>query len=378
MQRIGVLGGMMDPIHVGHLHAARAALDAGLDRVLLAPCLTPAHRARPQAPAEDRLEMCRLAACVSDRLEASDIELRAGPCYAVDTVRLLLRRYPGARITWILGADKLPTLRRWYQADNLFALCDFYVCPRPGFDAAYPVPGARVDILSQVEIKATSGDVMKQLCALDDAEALLPREIARYIALRGLYQPDYLPDLARYGMREKRVRHTLGVRQTAVDLALRWGASMQAAAIAAMLHDIAKPLPLDQMRALAARYGLRLSREILEDGNLLHGPVAAAIAEHELGVSNGAVLSAIACHTTGKAGMRTLDKVLFIADAIEPNRADYPGLSEMRRLAKTDLDAAVLLSMRRTKEYVLSRGLRFCSQTETAIRDLEKQKEETK
>ena len=83
------------------------------------------------------------------------------------------------------------------------------------------------------------------------------------------------------------------------------------------------------------------------------------------------VLSAIACHTTGKVGMTVLDKVLFIADAIEPNRADYPGLSEMRALVTADLDAAVLMSMRRTKEYVLARGLHFCSQTEQAMQDIE-------
>ena len=68
MLKIGILGGMMDPIHHGHLRAARAALEAGLDRVLLAPCLTPAHRPAPLAPAEDRLEMCRIAAEDNPRL----------------------------------------------------------------------------------------------------------------------------------------------------------------------------------------------------------------------------------------------------------------------------------------------------------------------
>ena len=378
MQRIGVLGGMMDPIHVGHLHAAEAALNAGLDRVLLAPCLTPAHRPQPLASAEDRLEMCRLAAKTSERLDASDVELREGPCYAVDTVRLLMQRYPGARITWIMGADKLPSLARWYEADTLFSLCDFFVCPRPGYDAAYPVPGASIRILPESEISASSGDAVKQLRALNDAEALLPREIARYIALHGLYQPDYLPALEQYGMQEKRIRHTLGVRETAVALADRWGARMQAASTAAMLHDIAKPLPLGRMQELASSYGLALDPEILSDGNLLHGPLAAAIVENELGIRDAGVLSAIACHTTGKAGMDTLDKVLFIADAIEPNRADYPGLREIRELVWTDLDAAVLMSMRRTQEYVLSRGQHLCSQTETAIQDIERQKEETK
>lgn len=376
MQRIGVLGGMMDPIHSGHIHAALAALNAGLDRVLLAPCLTPAHRPQPRASAEQRLEMCRIAAEVDPRLAVSDVELRSDTCYAVDTVRLLMDQYPGAEIVWIMGADKLLSLPRWYQAETLFSLCTFFVCPRPGYDAAADVPGARIHPLPEAALDASSGQAVEQLRQLRDAKGLLPRKLARYIALQGLYQPDYLPVLRRYGMGDKRVRHTLGVRQTAVELADLYGARMQAAGVAAMLHDVAKPLPLEQMQALARQYSLELPQEILSDDNLLHGPVAAAIAEHALGVTDGEVLSAIACHTTGKPGMSALDKILFIADAIEPNRADYPGLEEMRRLAPRSLDDAVLLSMRRTKEYVLSRGLHFCSQTEAAMIDLEKHKEE--
>lgn len=378
MQRIGVLGGMMDPIHWGHIRAAQAALREGLDRVLLAPCLTPAHRPQPIASAQDRLAMCALAAQADPRLEASDIELRDGVCYAVDTVRLLLERYPGARITWVLGADKLSGLPHWHQAEELFALCDFYVCPRPGYDTALSVPGLRLRVMDMPPLEASSGDALDRLHALDDAADLLPAEVARYIALHGLYQPDYVPVLRQYGMGDKRLAHTLGVRDTAVELACLHGASMQAAALAAMLHDLAKPLPLERMQALASQYALPLPQEILADGNLLHGPLAAAMAERELGVTDPRVLSAIACHTTGKSGMSTLDKVLFLADAIEPGRADYPGLQEMRRLARSDLTAAVLLSMRRTREYVLARHLHFCSQTELAMQDLIQQKEEEK
>ena len=376
MQRIGVLGGTMDPVHLGHLHAAKCALNAGVDRVLLAPCLHPAHREKPAASAEQRMKMCRLAAQIDPRIEVSDIDLREGTCYAADTVRLLQQRYPGDGICWILGADKLPGLTQWHKAEELFSRCEFLVCPRPGYDAHLPVPGARITVLEGAETAVSSSAVIRELRGLSDAGEMLPRSVARYIAENGLYQPDWEPTLRKYGMKDKRLRHTLGVRQTAVELAWLHGERMQAAATAAMLHDIAKPLPLKDMLKLVKRYRLKLPEELLTGENLLHGPLAAAIAERELGVTDGAVLSAIACHTTGKAGMTRLDKVIFLADAIEPNRADYPGLAEMRQLAKTDLDAAVLLSMRRTQEYVLARGLRLCGQTEQAIQDLIKQKEE--
>lgn len=376
MQRIGVLGGMMDPVHSGHIHAAEAALNAGLDRVLLAPCQTPAHRPGALASAAHRLEMCRIAARADARLEVSDIELRGDTCYAVDTVRLLSQRYPGAQIVWIAGADKLPSLSRWYQAEALFAACEFYVFPRPGYDAAYPVPGARIRVLSGTQMDVSSGSVVERLRRLDDAEGLLPPGVGRYMAANGLYQPDYEPALLRYGMGEKRLSHTLGVRATAAALAERHGAPVQAAGVAGMLHDIAKPLPLERMRELALKYRLNLPEAVMNSGNLLHGPLAAAIVEHEIGITDKRVLSAIACHTTGKMGMSTLDKVLYIADAIEPGRADYPGLSEIRAAAETDLDAAVLMSMERTRDYVLARGLTFSEEYQRMIEDMKRQKEE--
>ncbi|MBQ7455971.1 MAG: bis(5'-nucleosyl)-tetraphosphatase (symmetrical) YqeK [Clostridia bacterium] len=370
MRKIGILGGMMDPVHVGHLHSARAALEAGLDQVLLAPCEAPPHRPAPLAPAQARLEMCALAAETDARLAASAVELREGPCYAVETVRLLKEENPDAEIAWVLGADKLPTLARWRGAETLFSLCTFYVCPRPGADAHLPVPGAKLRVLDAAPMAVSSGEIIARLQRLDDAEGLLPAAVSRYIALNGLYRPDRAAELRARGMQDRRLQHTLGVRETAVRLAELHGARMQAASEAAMLHDIAKPLTLAQMQALAERYGLGLSQEVMADVNLLHGPVGAAIARRELGVTDEEVLSAIACHTTGKPGMSVLEEVIFLADAIEPNRRPYPGLDTLRALAGRDLDAAVLHAMQRTREYVLSQGRHFSPQTERAMQAL--------
>lgn len=373
---IGILGGMMDPVHIGHMNAARAALRAGMDTVLIAPCQSPAHRAAPAATAEDRVAMCRLATAEEKQIEVSTVDLREGPCYTADTIRILQAQYPAADLWWIIGADKLPTLQRWRDKEYLFAHCGFLVCPRTFSETSVEVPGARIRILDAEAITASSGQVVAALHAYDDAADLLPHDVSRYIALHGLYQPDYMPDLIRFKLSESRIRHTLGVRETAVELADRFGARMQAAAVAAILHDIAKALPLSEMQDVAKRWDLALPEDILESGDLLHGPAGAAIAGHELGIRDPEILSAIACHTVGKPGMSKLEKILFIADAIEPNRRPYPGLEDLRRLVQTDLDAAVLASMRRTREYVLSKGGSFCTITEAAMRELAAQKEE--
>ena len=370
MQKIGVLGGMFDPIHRGHIHAARCALAFGLNRVLLLPCLSPAHRDAPLASADDRLRMCEIAARGNKRIAVSDIDLREGPCYAADTLRILQKRYPDAQFYWIIGADKLTKLSQWRDAEYLLSHCEFLICPRPGYDAHLPVPGAKLHVLPGDTLSISSGEVRRKLSACDDALKLIFPSVSRYIAENGLYQMDFLPALLERGMQASRLAHTMGVRSEAVKLAYLHGASMQKASVAAMLHDIAKPLPLKQMQALAQKYALQLPEEILSDGNLLHGPVAAAIAEYELGIADPEILSAIAYHTTGKENMSTLDQCVFLADAIEPTRRDYPGLKEMRALSTRDLSGAVLLSMQRTQEYVLSRGLPFCARTEKAMQDI--------
>lgn len=370
MQKIGVLGGMFDPIHKGHIHAARCALAFGLDQVLLLPCLSPAHRDAPKASAEDRLRMCEIAARTNARIQISDIDLREGPCYAADTLRILQIKYPDAQFYWIIGADKLLKLHQWRNADYLFANCQFLVCPRPGYDASFTVPGARIHVLPADSLAISSGEILQKLAAYDDAKKQLFPSVARFIAENGLYQPDFLPALLDRGMNINRLSHTLAVRKEAVKLAYIHGARMQAASVAAMLHDIAKPLPLEKMQEFAQKYALDLPQEILTDGNLLHGPVAAAIAEHELHIADPEILSAISCHTTGKENMTTLEMCVFLADAIEPTRRDYPGLKDMRALSLHDLSGAVLMSMQRTQEYVLSRGLHFCARTEKAMQDI--------
>lgn len=371
MRAIGILGGMFDPIHQGHLLAARAALAAGMDEVLLLPCQTPAHRPAALVPAAERLRMCELAAMDIPGLSASDIDLREGPCYAFDTARLLQKRYPGAALHWIIGADKLPTLHAWHEAQALFALCDFLVCPRPGYDAAYPVPGAKTRVIALEPVDYSSGQVVRSLRALSDAPEALPPSVAKYIAENGLYQPDYASALRARGMTDKRLAHTLGVRQTAVMLAALHGACMQQAAVAAMLHDIAKPLPLPRMQALAAAYRLDLPQDTLADAALLHGPLAAEIARREFGIVQPDVLSAIACHTPGKANMTTLELCLFVADATEPTREDYPGLAQMRALAQTDPPRAALLSMRCKQTHARLCGRRVCPQTDEAIQSIQ-------
>lgn len=153
-------------------------------------------------------------------------------------------------------------------------------------------------------------------------------------------------------MDEERYIHSLGVRDCAVTLAERYGADVAKARLAGLLHDCAKGLSRQEMMSRAVEAGIEPGPEEFQSEALLHGAVGAIMARQMFGVEDTEILSSIECHTTGKRGMTLLDKIIYLADYIEPNR-DFPGVEELRKAAMEDLDKAVLMALRRTIKYVL-------------------------
>lgn len=153
-------------------------------------------------------------------------------------------------------------------------------------------------------------------------------------------------------LRPKRFRHTLGVVDSATILAKQYGADVEKARLAALLHDCAKEMPLEDMQALVKSKGYNVDKDMLSNGAILHGLAGMIRAEVEFSIRDRDVLEAIRVHTTGKIGMSTLDKIIFLADYIEPSR-DFPGVEELRDMAKTNLNNAVLLGYDTTIRYLL-------------------------
>lgn len=362
MRRLGVLGGTFDPIHEGHLSLAREAMRrAGLDGVVLAPMARPAHREAEATP-EQRLKMCRLALEGESGIFLSHAGVESGVRYTADTLATLRREYPDASFTLILGADKLPMLPYWHQADKLFAQCDFLCFPRAGVSATEAVEraralGARITLLPVPCAPYSATLIRARTAQYEDAPGL-PRPVLRYMAENGLYQPDWLPRL-RGMMNPRRFRHTLGVRQEAVRLADIHGLPLQRAALAGLLHDCAKGMPQPMMAQIAQENSLVSDERMLSSGAMLHGPVGAFVAKNKFGVRDEDVLNAIRSHTVGRPGMTELEMCIFVADATEPGREDYPGLEAIRRLAEHSLAAATLKSLRLTREYVEASGRPF-------------------
>ncbi|HWR05653.1 bis(5'-nucleosyl)-tetraphosphatase (symmetrical) YqeK [Sporomusa sp.] len=154
----------------------------------------------------------------------------------------------------------------------------------------------------------------------------------------------------------KRFRHSLGVSQTAIDLAVRFGVDIEQAKLAGLLHDCARAIPSNNLLPTAAAFGIVMNDVEYCQPVLLHAPLGACLAKKEYGVTDPHILKAIALHTTGGANLSNLEKIIYLADFIEPGR-DFPGVDKLRSLALNDLDAAMLAAYDQSLHYVIEKGV---------------------
>lgn len=167
------------------------------------------------------------------------------------------------------------------------------------------------------------------------------------------YSREALIEAVSAQMPDKRWKHTLGVMESSVKLAQRYGADPERAETAAILHDVAKYWPVEQMREIIEQNGL--SAELLKyDKQLWHAEVGAYVAEHDYGITDSEVLAAIRFHTSGRENMGRLEKIVCLADYIEPGR-DFPGVDEIRRLAKVSLEEGLVAGLDSTIRLLLEK-----------------------
>lgn len=164
-------------------------------------------------------------------------------------------------------------------------------------------------------------------------------------------------DKVKAEMPERRWLHTQGVMETAVILSERFGEDPVRAELAAILHDVAKYWPTERMESIIREKGLP-SELLLYDKELWHAPVGAWIAEHEYGVTDAEVLNAIRYHTSGRREMTKLEKIVCLADYMEPGR-DFPGVETIRELSGHHLDKALLAGFNSTISFLLEKGKRI-------------------
>jgi nicotinate-nucleotide adenylyltransferase len=190
MQRIGLFGGTFDPVHLGHLlmaHAAREELH--LTRLLFIPAArSPFKPDQEPAPANERLRLLRLALAGNDWCEMDDQEIiRGGVSYTIETVKECARRFPGAELFYIIGADQLPQLPKWRDAENLAHLAQFVIIPRPGEAGAAVPPPFRGRTLTGFPLGVSSSQIRARVKAGLPICHLVPPAVAEAIRNYQLY-----------------------------------------------------------------------------------------------------------------------------------------------------------------------------------------------
>lgn len=153
---------------------------------------------------------------------------------------------------------------------------------------------------------------------------------------------------------ESRLKHSLSVSETAVDLAVKYGESVEKARIAGLVHDCAKGMKGDELIKVASAHEGRLDEIYMCSPSILHGLVGSIIAREVMEIQDEDILNAIKYHTTGRKNMSILEKIIYIADYIEPLR-NFNGVEELRILSENNLDVAVIQSLENTIRYVINR-----------------------
>lgn len=379
--RLGIYGGTFNPPHIGHVRsAAEAVRELGLDVLLIVPAGLPPHKALPLGTpaADDRLELCRLSFSDMSCAEIIDRELREeGISYTVETLDALLTKYPGAEVFLIMGTDMYLTLESWKDAGRLLDAVTPAVLSRKDGDAAgieayadriLKKFGTRTEILRNEVVEVSSTALRNKLperLGADDIEG----PAYAYIIKKRLYgaKPDFdwLRNQVYGAMKPKRIPHVAGCETEAVRLAEHWDANVDEAREAAILHDITKHLALDDQLQLCQKYDIMTDAVEASEVKLLHAKTGAAIARFEYGMSQ-AVSDAILWHTTGRADMTLLEKIIYIADYMEPTR-DFDGVDLLRSLAYTDLNLAIIMGLRMSIEDMRSRGITPHLRTEESL-----------
>ena len=157
-------------------------------------------------------------------------------------------------------------------------------------------------------------------------------------------------------LKKDRFEHTIGVMYTAAALAMRYQEDIDAAMTAGLLHDCGKYGSAQEQADRCMKYGIALTEAEQAMPALAHAKLGAYLAEKEYSVDNREVLNAITWHTTGRPGMTMLEKIIYIADYIEPNRKKIPGLQEIRNIVFIDIDRAVYLCAKNTVNYLHESG----------------------
>lgn len=383
MSQTVLYGGTFNPIHRGHLDIclrAREAVDA--QRVLLMPAAQPPHKfAGWLAPDRDRLAMCALAGQDHGFLQVSDYEIRrGGRSYTVDTLRHLVEEAPEEKYWLLIGTDMFLTFTQWREWEEIGKMASLLVASREegdretllGQQKELERRGVRSLLLENPPMPMSSTEIRRELRETGRTDRVAP-PVLDYIRERGLYlhHPEDLPYLREYIrplMTEYRYRHSLGVEKQAAHMAQRYGADVQKASLAGILHDVCKDMPKGALLQNILESGIINGIDFAASPQLIHSYAGALYLQSHMDIHDPEVIDAVRYHTTARAGMSLLETIIYLADLTSEDR-EYGDVGEMRRLCEEDLRGAMIHALAHTVRELTGKNKPICPDTRGACEE---------
>ncbi len=370
MKKLLFYGGTFDPPHSGHLHLLKQTLkQLQFDKIIIMPTAMPPHKQAAHFLSDElRLKATKLLFSTVRNVEVSGWEIqKGGKSYSIETVEYLAEKYSDYEIYFLMGSDMFLGFERWYKFEEILKKCTILTAPRTSEDIAKLKPmeqrlrsqyGAQCTVLRMPIYDVSSTQVRN-----GRVDEKLPLEVQYCLYGKKALEP--LDQYLRENLTPQKYEHSYRVAEYAVSLAEIYGLDTLQVYLACLLHDATKCWGKKRQLAYLDKRRYRLSAEDQCAPQIYHQISGALFAREKFGVRDNTIINAIKCHTTGRENMNMLDKILFLADSIEPARS-YDGVEDMRRIARTDLDRAVLMNFDRSITYIVSKGFFLHPQTVAA------------
>ena len=388
MGRIGIMGGTFDPIHLGHLLVAEEVRQKMLlDKIIFIPAaMSPLKQGHAAGPRE-RYDMCLLATADNPNFTVSSLEIeREGISYTVDTIFYFTNSFYADEIFLIVGADVSENFHKWKDFSRICEMCQIVVTTRPKHNFCKDSLSdfkARFHFVEITQIDISSTDIREKLNTGQSLRYFLTQNVIDYINKKKLYlnKIEQIKKELSVELSRPRYLHSLSVMDEANKLGLHYGCDadvLEKLKFAGLLHDCAKnfceELDYEKLRTICLREDVDTTSyfdKLTHPESLTHSIVGAALAKEKYAITDLEIISAIKSHTFGKPNMSFIEKVIYLADFIEPLRGDDEVRQKAKELSYKNIDDAMIFVLQTTIEKTTTSGAAIYSESIAALEDLE-------
>ncbi len=358
MKKIGLYGGTFNPPHKEHINIAKNVVsELDLDLLIVIPSFISPHKIGVEvANGLQRLEMLKLAFQGEEKIIVSDYELcKKDVSYTYLTVEHFKNLYKYDELYFIMGSDMLENFPTWKNPEIIAKNVNMVLVQRvfdnidtkkivENFTTKYHKPVITTKYLGQ-NCSSTSIRIKANLDL--DFSTETTEEIYNYIVENSVYKKDEYYDFVCKKLPEKRRKHTYGVILTAISLAKKLGADIKKCELSALLHDVAKYEDYKNYK------NFKIDSGVCE--NVIHQFLGEYILKTELGVTDSEILNSVKYHTTARANMSLIEKIIYVADLIEQGR-NYDGVENLRQAVYNDFESGFKLCLEEVYKLLLKRG----------------------